>query len=142
MPNALYDTGREGFLAGECDYDTATIKASLVRGGSFVTTHKFVSDLVAAGGVLHGTPMTLTGKTVAGGVADALDGSFSTPPANATGHVIVIYQSSAVSGGADVATTAQRLVAWIDSYTGLPVTPNGADIAVTWPNDTNRIFRL
>jgi hypothetical protein len=142
MPNALYDTAREGFLTGQVDYDTATIKAVLVRGGAFVTTQQFMSELVAAGATLHGTPMTLTGKTTGGAVADAADGVFATPPANPTGHVIVVYQSSAVTGGADVAATAQRLIAWLDSYTGLPVTPNGADISVAWPNDTNRIFRL
>lgn len=143
MASALFDAGREGFLAGEIDYDTATIKVALVRAYTFTAAHKFVSDLTTAGGILHASA-TLTTKTVTAGVADAADTVFTAPAANASGHVLVLYQSSAVSGGADVAATAQRLIAYLDgaNYTGLPVTPNGADITVAWPNDANRIFKL
>jgi hypothetical protein len=141
MPSALFDPGREGFLGGEIDWDTATIRAALVRAYTFSAAHRFVSDLTTAGGVLHAN-VALGTKTITAGVADAADSVFTTPAANASGHIIVIYQSSAVTGGADVAATAQRLIAHIDTYTGLPVTPNGADITVAWPNDANRIFKL
>lgn len=45
MANALYGPGREGFLAGEIDADTAVLKLILVRltaGGApvFTSTHK------------------------------------------------------------------------------------------------------
>jgi hypothetical protein len=141
MANALFDPGREGFLAGEIDWDTATIKMSLVRSYTFSAAHKFVSDVTTAGGVLHAT-VTLASKTVTGGVADAADVTFTAPAANAGAHSLLIYQSSAVSGGADVAATAMRVIAWIDSYTGLPISPNGADIPVTFPSDANKIFKL
>ena len=34
------------------------------------------------------------------------------------------------------------LIAYIDTATGLPITPNGGDIIVTWDNGTNKIFRV
>lgn len=141
MANALWTPGREGFLLGEIDWDTAVIKASLVRGYTFVGTHKFVSDLTGAGGTLVAT-VTLASKTGTGGTADAADATFSAVPAGAAITGIAIYQASAVTGGADVAATAQRLIDWIDTATGLPVTPNGGDIVVAWDNGTNKIFTL
>jgi hypothetical protein len=35
-----------------------------------------------------------------------------------------------------------RLLLFFDTATGLPVTPNGGNIAVTWDNGANRIARL
>lgn len=71
MANTLFDPGREGFLAGEIDWDTATIKVALVRAYAFSAAHKFVSDVTTAGGVLHVTSAALATKTVTAGVADA-----------------------------------------------------------------------
>ena len=34
------------------------------------------------------------------------------------------------------------LIAYIDTATGLPITPNGGDIIVTWDNGINKIFRV
>lgn len=132
MANALYPAGREGFLVGEIDWDTATIKAALVRNYAYNAAHKFVSDLTGAGGVLHATSTALASKTGTGGTADAADLTFTTPAANASGHSLLYFQSSAVSGGADVAASAQRLIAWVDTGTGLPVTPTGADVSVVF----------
>lgn len=148
MANGLYDPGREGFLAGEIDWDTAVIKALLVRltaGGAavFTASQKFVSDLTATH-TIASTSAALSGKAVASGIADASDlaPAFGTVAANANAHVIVLIQSSAVGGGADVAATAQRLIAWIDTGTNIPVTPNGGDVNITWDNGANKIFKL
>lgn len=148
MANALYDPGREGFLAGEIDWDTAVIKVALVRltaGGApvFTASHKFVSDLTATH-TIASTSAALSSKTVTSGVADAGDlaPAFAAVAANANNHVLVVFQSSAVGGGADVAATAQRLIAWIDTGTNLPVVPNGGDINITWDNAANKIFKL
>ena len=50
-------------------------------------------------------------------------------------EALVIYQDSGVSA-------TSRLIAYIDTATGLPVTPNGGNITVTWDNGANRIFKL
>lgn len=142
MANALFDAGREGFLDGTIDWDTAVIKVALVRGYTFSAAHKFVSDVTGASGVLAATSSALASKTVTAGVADAADITFSAVASNASNHSLLIYQASAVTGGADVAATAQRLIGWIDTATNLPAVPNGGDITVAWDNGANKIFKL
>ncbi len=142
MANGLFDPGREGFLAGEIDWDTAVIKTAMVRGYTFSAAHKFVSDVTSASGVLHVTSAAMTSKTVTNGVADAADLAYVAVAANASNHSLLIFQSSAVTGGADVASSAQRLIAWIDTGTNLPIVPNGGDVNVAWDNGANKIFKL
>ena len=144
MANALFDPGREGFLAGEIDFDTAVIKVLAVRGYTFSAAHKFVSDMTGAGGTIAATSAALASKTVTAGVADAADMSpaFASVAANGTNHVLVLIQSSAVGGGGDVAASAQRLIAFIDTGTNLPFTTNGGDVNISWDNGANRIFKL
>lgn len=144
MANALFDPGREGFLLGEIDWDTATIKVSPVRAYTFSAAHKFVSDVTGAGGVLHGgAANTLASKTGTSGVADAADTTFTALTATgAAACSLLIYQASAVGGGADVAATAQRVIGYIDTGTNIPFTPNGGDVTVAWDNGANKIFKL
>lgn len=112
--NQLFDPGREGFLAGEIDWDTAVIKVALVRGYTFSAAHKFVSEVTGAGGTLVATSAALGSKTVANGIADAADTSFTSVAAGAAIPVYIVFQSSAVTGGGDVATNAQRLISYHD----------------------------
>ncbi len=140
MTNALFGPGREGFLTGEIDADTAVFKAILIRGYTFDSTDKFVSDL--SGATVAATSSALTNKTVTDGVFDADDVAFGTVTANASNHVVVIYQSSAVTGGSDVASSAQRLVAFIDTGTNFPIVPNGGTVTVAWDSGANKIFKL
>jgi len=142
MTNALFDPAREGFLDGTIDWDTAVIKVALVRGYTFSASHKFVSDITGASGVLVATSGALASKTVTNGVADAADITFTSVTSTAVNHSLLVYQSSAVTGGSDVAASAQRVIAWIDSGTNLPAVPNGGDITVAFDNGANRIFRL
>jgi hypothetical protein len=142
VANALFNPGREGFLDGSIDADTAVFKAVLVRGYTFSAAHKFVSEVTAAGGTLAATSAAMTNKTVTDGVFDADNVTWSSVASNASNHSIMIIQSSAVTGGADVAASAQRLVAWIDTATNLPAVPNGGDITVAWDNGSNKIFKL
>lgn len=142
MANALFDPGREGFLDGTIDFDTAVFKIALVRGYTFSAAHKFVSDVTTASGVLHVTSAALASKTVTNGVADAADVTFTAVTANASNHSVLLFQSSAVTGGADVAATAQRVVAWIDTGTNFPIVPNGGDVTIQWDNGANKIFKL
>lgn len=136
----LFDPGREGFLAGEIDWDTAVIKVMLGRGYTFSAAHKFVSDLTAHTAVA--TSAALTGKTITGGIADADDFVYPAVGVGAACAYLIVYQASAVGGGADVAAGAQRLIAYIDNATGLPVTPNGGDISIAFDNGANKIFKL
>lgn len=142
MANTLFDPGREGFLDGSIDWDTAVIKVALVRGYTFASTHKFVSDVTGAGGTLVATSAALSSVTKTNGVAGAANVTFSAVATGSACPGLLIFQSSAVTGGADVAASAQRVIGYIDTATGLPVTPNGGDIIISWDTGANKIFKL
>lgn len=134
VANALWNPGREGFLDGSIDFDTDTMEALLIRGYTFSAAHKFESDIIGAGGTIVAR-FTLASKTVTDGVADAADGAWLAVAAGAACDVIGI-----VANKGSAATN--RVVAFIDTATGLPVTPNGGDINCAWDAGANRIFKL
>jgi hypothetical protein len=73
-----------------------------------------------------GTDQRVTTPTVTTGLFDGDDLTFPTV-SGASVEALVIYRKN--SG----ANTTWRLVAYIDTgVTGLPVTPNGGNITVTW----------
>lgn len=140
--SVVYPLGREGFALGEIDWDTAVVKAYLVRGYTYSAAHKFMSDVTGAGGTIVSTSAALASKTAASGVLDAADTSFVSVPAGAAIGAVIIAQSSAVGGGADVADAAKRLIVYIDTASGLPVTPDGSTIPCAWDNGVNRIAAI
>jgi hypothetical protein len=135
MANALYDKGREGFLAGEIDWDTDVIKAILIDTADYavnLATHQFLSDIPGAARVaISGA---FSGKTAANGVADADDLTFPTVSGDLC-EALVIYQDTGTEG-------TSRLIAYIDAAIGLPVLPNGGNISLAWDNGANKIFKL
>lgn len=142
MANAVFPKAKEGFLDGSIDLDTATIKVALVRGYTYSSSHSTVSDVTGAGATVHATSSGLASKTVTNGVFDAADITFTTPATNSNDHSLLVFQSSASTGGSDVASSSQRLIAWIDTGTGIPIKPAGGDITVVWDNGANKIFSL
>jgi hypothetical protein len=141
MTNAAFTPGIEGLMDGSIDLDTAVLKAAFVRSYTFSAAHKFVSDVTTAGGTLNGTSAALSSVTVTGGVLDAADTS-ATTTASAVNHAIILFQASAVTGGADVASSAQRLIAYFDTGTGLPIQPGSGSTPITWDNGTNKILKI
>lgn len=146
MANALFSPGREGFLDGTIDYDTAVIKVVPVRAYTFAAAHKFLSDVTTAGGTLPialASCPALATKTVTDGIADAADTTFTAFPSGAAVPAVLLVQASAVTGGADVAATAARVIAYYDTGTNFPFTPNGGDIIIAWDNTAGvKIFKL
>ena len=132
MANTLYDPGREAFLTGTINWSSDTIKVVLVDTGTytFSSSHQYYSSI---SGVIAG-PQTLGSKTTTNGAADAADVTF-TAVSGASIEAIIIYKDTGSSA-------TSPLIAYIDTATGLPITPNGGDIIVTWDNGTNRIFKL
>ena len=134
MANELYDKGREGFLDGSIDWDTDDIRCILVDTADYtvdLAAHDNLDDIPA--GARVATSGALTGKTVAAGVADADDVTFSAVTGDQS-EALVIYKHTGTE-------STSRLIAYIDDATGLPVTPNGGDITVQW-DATNKIFKL
>ena len=135
MANALYDKGREAFLTGGINWSGDSIKAVLVDTGAYtvnLATHQFLSDIPA--GARIATSANLSAKTVAAGVADAADSLF-TAVSGASVEAVVLYKDTGTAG-------TSALIAYIDTASGLPVTPNGGDITVAWDNGANQIFKL
>lgn len=142
MANALYDKAREAFLAGDLDWNTHEFRVILADAADYVValaTHQFLSDVPAAARVA--TSAALGTITVTNGVADAADITFSSVTGDVS-EALIIYQHALTVGGTALAETSARLVAYIDTATGLPVTPNGGNITVAWDAGANRIFKL
>lgn len=140
MANASYTAFKNGVLNAEYDLNTAVVKVALVRSYTFSAAHSTMADVTGAGGVVHATAI-LGNVTLTGGVLDADDTAIITT-ANASTHTLILYQASAVTGGADVAAASQKLIAFYDTGTGLPVTPGAGTLTVTWANTTNKILKV
>ena len=120
VANAAYNAFLQGVLNAEYDLNTATIKCALVRGYTFDATDATVADVVAGGGTINGTSAALANPTITNGTFDADDTTISTT-ASAVDHGLLVFQASAVTGGADVAQSSQKVIAWYDTGTGLRV---------------------
>ena len=135
MANTLYDFARQRFLEAQLNWMTDTIKVILVDTGAYTpqtAVHQYLADISIAARIAG--PVTLTSKTTTGGAADAADCTFTSVSGSSI-EAIVIYS--------DTGTEATSpLIAYIDTATGLPITPNGGDIIVTWDNGTNKIFKV
>lgn len=135
MANALYDLGRQSFLDADIDWSADNIKVVLVDNADYtvsLTTHDFLDDVAVAARVA--TSGNLAGKTSTAGVADADDVTLTA----VTGDVsesLVIYKDTG-------SAATSRLIAYIDTATGLPVTPNGGNVLVQWDAGANKIFKL
>lgn len=137
MANALYDKGRNAFARGEINWLASggdTIKVILVDTADYtvdLANHDFLDDVPAAARVASAT---LTLSDPAAGVCDAGDVTFSAVTGDPC-EALIIYK--------DTGTEATSpLLAYIDTATGLPVTPNGGNITVTWDSGANKIFKL
>lgn len=140
MANALYDAAREKFLTAQLDWTVVAIKALLVDTGAY--TVNLATDLslanIAAGARIA-TSGNLTTKTATGGAADADNVTFLAVPVGTGGAAAVEAIVLCTNTGTDATS---YLIAYIDTATGLPITPNGGDIIVTWDNGPNKIFKL
>lgn len=137
MANALYAAGRNSFLKGEIDWESDDIRCMLVDTNDYAVDldNDAVFSDVDAGAIVKKMTASMSNKTATAGVADADDvtlASVSGDPSEA----IIIYKH-------DSGTEANGLlIAYLDTGTGLPVTPNGGDISILWDNGSNKIFRL
>lgn len=135
MANGLYDKGRQKFLEGSIAWLTDDIKAVLVDAADYavdLANDEFLDDIPA--GARVATSPNLTGKTSTAGVADADDATFSTVAGDES-EALVLYKDTGVEG-------TSPLIAYIDTATGLPITPSGGDIIVQWDAGANKIFKL
>ncbi len=135
MANALYTKYKESMLSlnPSVDLDTDTIKVALVTASysANMSTDQYYSSVSAN---VVGTPGTLASKTITNGIFDAADLTFTAVSGSQVTQ-IVIYKDTG-------SAATSPLIARLDTATGLPVTPNGGDITITWDNGSNKIFAL
>ena len=134
MANKIYPLYKQALLTGDTniDVENGTVKVALVDTGAYTYSdaHQYLSSL---SGVV-GTAQTLSSNTVTNGVFDsATNPTFSAVSGN-TVEALVIYIDTGTAG-------TSRLVAYLDTgVTGLPLTPNGGDVSITW--NASGIFAL
>lgn len=138
MANALYPKWKEALLQSSANSDlagtgTTGVFIALVDTGTYTynAAHQFYSDLSGVVGTDQEIGAT---KSYTNGVFDGADVTFPSVTGTSA-EALVIYRKNAG------ANTTWRLVAYIDTgVTGLPVTPNGGNINVTW--NASGIFQL
>jgi len=133
MANQLYPKAKEAFLNADIDVIDDTIIIALIDTDvySFSTSHQYRSDIPNEAVI---STATLANKTSSNGIFDADDATF-TSVTGANCEALILFQDSG-----DASTS--RLIAYIDSATGLPILPNGGDITVAFSSGVNRIFSL
>lgn len=138
MANAIYPKFKEALMGAAANSTlnaaegTTGVFAALVDTGTYTysAAHEFYSSLSG----IVGTDQEITTKTISNGTFDGDNVTFTAVSGNSC-EAIVLYRKNAG------ANTTWRLIAYIDtSVTGLPVTPNGGDISITW--NASGIFTL
>jgi hypothetical protein len=135
MANALYPKAKEDFLAGNLNLSSNTITLALVDTDvySFSSAHEDRADVPNAAVI---SEAALASKTITSGVFDADDATF-TSVSGANCEALIIYHTDTEGGN-----TTSRLIAYIDTATGLPILPNGGDITVRFSAGASKIFAL
>lgn len=139
MGNAVYPKWKQSLMT-EADTNKSLDQtgssapfAALVStsgGYTYSSAHQFYSSLTN----IQGTDVAISTPTVVNGLFDGDDCTFTSVSGTVVG-AIVIYRKNAG------ANTTWRLTLYEDtSVTGLPVTPNGGNILITW--NASGIFQL
>jgi Chaperone of endosialidase len=139
MANAVYPKFKQSLIT-EADANksldqssTSAPFASLVTtsgGYTYSAAHQFYSSLTN----VQGTDVAITTPTVVNGLFDGDDCTFTAVSGTVIGAIVIYRKNSG-------ANTTWRLVLYEDtSVTGLPVTPNGGNIVITW--NASGIFQL
>lgn len=125
MANTVYPKYMEAVIQASSGSSLAgTLKAVLIDTADYTysAAHDFYDD-VSAGAV--GTPGTIGSKTYTNGLLDGADVTYTAVTGDPCEAIIIFLDTGTPS--------TSRLVAYLDTgVTGLPVTPNGGDITITW----------
>jgi hypothetical protein len=107
-----------------------TVKVALVTAGyAYASTDQFWSSVSASA---VGTPQTIGSKTFTTGTFSGGNVTFTAVTGSQVTKLVIYIDTGTAS--------TSPLVAFLDTMTGLPVTPNGGDITVTW--NASGIFTL
>ena len=132
MANAVQASAKKLFLDGDIDLLADTIKVYLIDTADYTysASHAFLSDIPSAARVANAT---LASKATTGGVFDAADTSFASVSGDVSEALAIVKDTGVES--------TSPFITYIDTGVGgLPVTPSGTNILVTW--SASRIFAL
>jgi len=135
MANVLYPKAKEDFLAGNLNMSSNTITLALIDTDiyTYSSAHEDRADIPNSSVVAEAN---LASKTITSGVFDAADVTFTTVT-GANCEALILFHQDPQAGNA-----ASRLIAYIDTATGLPILPNGGDITVRFSSGASKIFAL
>lgn len=125
MANAFYTDVFDQFGSKGIHLLNDVIRVILVDAAdyTFSAAHDFLDDVPSIGRVASASLAT---KTLVDGVFDAAD-TVLTSVTGDQSEALILYDDSP-------ATEATKpLICYLDSYSGLPITPNGQNITIVWP---------
>lgn len=134
MANSFYTAFLNGILGAHATrvvLSSDTIKMALIDNGGADTGPDVADDFWDdQDGSLVGTAYTLGAKTVGTVAAGVFDNTVDPAPAftavsGATCESLVFFKDTGTP-------TSSNLLWWFDTATGLPLTPNGGDVNVTF----------
>ncbi len=120
--SAIYPLFKEKLLQAQVDLSAVTVRAVLIDTGvyTYSAAHEAYDDLTGIVGTESGV---LGSKTFADGTFDSADTTFTSVTGNEAEAIVLFVDSGTPA--------TDWLIAFIDSGTNLPVTPNGGDINIT-----------
>ena len=136
MANQLYTKAKEDLLRGNLNLQSNTITIILVD--TFNAAHEDRADIPNTAVV---SSNNLISKTTTGGVFDAGDVIFESVT-GANCEALILYHNTGAAETTAARQADSRLIAYIDTASGLPILPNGGDITVRFSNASTKIFAL
>lgn len=133
MANAIYPLYKQALLdaSANVDLNDGTVKVALIDTGTY--PYNSADEFYSSVSGVVGTPQTIGNTTVTNGLFDGDNVTYTAVTGNSVEALLIYIDTGSAA--------TSRLVAWIDtSVTGLPVTPNGGDISITW--NASGIFQL
>ena len=135
MSNARYAYANERFLTGQLNWLTQTFRVILVdtRNYAFLKdVHRTLADVPADARVAVSDP--LAGTSATSGVARANAVTLSSVSGQTVSAMIVFHDTGTES--------TSELVVYLDNAHGLPFSPQGASVTITWDAGPSGIFSL
>jgi phage tail sheath gpL-like len=134
MANTVYSLYKQQILgAGGINLTSDTIKVALIT-ASYTPNYATDQYYSICSANVVGTPQQITSPSVTGGVFNGAGVTFSSVSGSQVTQMVIYKDTGTAS--------TSPLIANINVSTGLPVTPNGGNITISWDTGANKIFAL
>lgn len=134
MSNFMFPAIKAKMLAGQFNWLTDPVVAVLIAAGKYTPSVNHASLLDIPVSARVATSDVLTGKSIQVNVVDADDYLYTSVSGLPVAAVVL-----AVNSGVPATSW---LICYLDQVSGLPFSPGGGPIQLTWSNETGKIFAL